>query len=54
MRDVVVAVLPLLAIILLGVGLAVPVSGRTLRAFGAVAALLTVVALVIILVAVTG
>jgi hypothetical protein len=53
-RDILAAVLPLLALLLIAIGLAVPVNARTLRAFAAVAALLVIVVLVIILTAVTG
>ena len=54
MRDALAAVLPLLALLLICIGLAVPVNARTLRAFAAVAALLVVIVLVVVLTAVTG
>lgn len=47
MRELLAGILPLLAVLLLAVALAVPVTGRAMRAFAAVAAVFVIVALVL-------
>lgn len=48
MRDNLLTFLPLVAVLLIAAGLAIPVSARTMRLLGALAALCVVIVLVII------